>query len=108
MIITALQVVLIVMGLFFLLAGVVGLVRLPDIFTRMHATTQCDTMGVFLILTALMLRAGNWANFIKLAMIIIFLWLTSPTIAHLIGQAAWLDGIQMTGVSPSEGGSTND
>lgn len=108
MIITVLQVALISLGLFFLFAGVVGLIRLPDVFTRMHATTNCDTMGVFLVLAGLMLRAGGWANFVKLGMILGFLWFTSPTVAHLIGQAAWLDGVTMYGISGSEGGADND
>ena len=108
MIITILQIALISLGLFFLFAGVVGLIRLPDVFTRMHATTMCDTMGVFFVLAGLMLRPGNWANLVKRCMILGFLWLTSPTVAHLIGQAAWLDGVPMYGISRDKGGADND
>lgn len=108
MIITVLQITLISLGLFFLFTGVVGLIRLPDVFTRMHATTKCDTMGIFLVFAGLMLRAGSWGNLVKLGMILGFLWLTSPTVAHLIGQAAWLDGVSMYGISAKEGGADND
>jgi multicomponent Na+:H+ antiporter subunit G len=102
MIITLLQIGMISLGVFFLFTGTVGLVRLPDVFTRMHATTKCDTMGLGLVLGGLMLRAGSWPNLVKLCLILLFLWLTSPTVAHLVAQAAWLNGSEMHGIPATD------
>lgn len=97
--IALLQVALISLGLFFLFTGTVGLNRLPDVFTRMHATTKCDTMGLGLVVLGLMLKAGSWGNFVKLALVLTFMWIVSPTVSHLIAQAAWLDGSSMHGIA---------
>ncbi|MFW5976666.1 MAG: monovalent cation/H(+) antiporter subunit G [Bacillota bacterium] len=76
-------------GLFFFSVGTIGLIRLPDIYTRMHASTKCDTLGVSLILIGIMINLGlTWLS-LKLLLIIIFIWLTNPTAAHAIGRAAY-------------------
>ncbi|MFW6006910.1 MAG: monovalent cation/H(+) antiporter subunit G [Bacillota bacterium] len=76
-------------GLFFFFVGTIGLIRMPDIYTRMHASTKCDTLGVSLILTGLMINLGfTWIS-LKLILIIVFIWLTNPTAAHAIGRAAY-------------------
>lgn len=108
MIITILQMVTISLGVFFLFTGTVGLIRMPDVFTRMHATTKCDTLGVGLVLAGLMLRAGSWQSLVKLALILLFMWLTSPTVAHLVGQAAWLSGTPMHGIAEDKGGTERE
>ncbi len=104
MIITILQIAIISLGVFFLFTGTLGLIRMPDVFTRMHATTKCDTLGIGLVLAGFMLRAGGWQNMVKLVLILLFMWLTSPTVAHLVAQAAWLSDSPMHGVSAGEGG----
>lgn len=99
MLILVLQAILIVLGLFFLFTGTLGLNRLPDLFTRMHATAKCDTMGLGLVVIALLLRGNTWADAVKLIFVVVFVWFTSPTLGHLIAQAAWLDGTPMYGIS---------
>ena len=83
-------------GIFFFAVGVIGLLRLPDVFCRMHATTKCDTLGAGLILFSLMLHRGLLsAESIKLLFIIIFIWLTNPTSAHIIAKAAYRNKAEM-------------
>ena len=89
----ALFIILMAGGLFFLAVGVVGLVRLPDVYTRLHATTKCDTLGAGLVLLALALHADA-AGAIKLVLITLFIWITNPTAAHVIARAAWTTGFK--------------
>lgn len=81
--------VLLVSGCFFFLVGTVGLIRLPDAFTRMHATTKCDTLGAGLLLLALIVHQGFSITSLKLLIILIFIWITNPTAAHIIAKAAY-------------------
>lgn len=76
-------------GLFFIFVGVVGLIRMPDVFTRMHATTKCDTMGAGLIFLGLILWQGLSFVSLNILLILIFVWLTNPTAAHAIAKSAY-------------------
>jgi multicomponent Na+:H+ antiporter subunit G len=78
-------------GLFFLFVGTLGLLRLPDVYCRLHATTKCDTLGAGLILLSLALQGGA-AVAVKLGIIIVFILITNPTAAHVIARAAYLTG----------------
>lgn len=80
---------LVVFGSFFFFVGTVGLLRMPDVFCRMHATTKSDTLGAGLILLALGIHSGLSLTFIKLLIIITFIWITNPTAAHIIAKAQW-------------------
>lgn len=80
----------IVSGTFFFFVGVVGLIRMPDVFTRMHATTKCDTMGAGLIYFGLILWQGVTFTALNIFMILVFIWLTNPTAAHYIAKSAYL------------------
>lgn len=81
--------VFLVAGLFFFIVGVVGLLRLPDVFCRLHATTKCDTLGAGLILFALVLDHGLALESVKLLLIILFIWLANPTAAHVIARSSY-------------------
>jgi multicomponent Na+:H+ antiporter subunit G len=83
-----------VVGGFFSIAGGIGLLRLPDFFSRMHAGGITDTMGAGLILLGLMFQAGISLALGKLLMILIGLWLTSPTSCHALAQAAFAQGLR--------------
>ncbi|PKM79241.1 MAG: cation:proton antiporter [Firmicutes bacterium HGW-Firmicutes-13] len=87
--------IILLCGLFFFMVGVLGLLRLPDVYTRLHATTKCDTLGIGLILFSLILYQGFTAASVKLAIIIIFIWLSNPTAAHAIAKAAYSVDIPM-------------
>lgn len=79
-------------GLFFSFTATVGLLRLPDVYNRLHATAKCDTLGAGLILLALMLAGRPAAQVMKLALILVFLWLANPTAAHILARAAYAAG----------------
>lgn len=76
-------------GAFFFFVGTAGLIRMPDVFCRMHATTKCDTLGAGLILVGLMIFNGFSMISLKLLLILIFIWLTNPTAAHIIAKAEY-------------------
>jgi multicomponent Na+:H+ antiporter subunit G len=80
-------------GLFFLFVGTLGLLRLPDVYCRLHATTKCDTLGAGLVLLSLLLQSGA-AVAVKLGIIILFILITNPTAAHVIARAAYLTALR--------------
>ena len=67
-----------IVGSFFVLVGGIGVLRMPDVYTRSHAAGITDTMGALLILVGLMFQAGLTLITVKLVMILIFLLFTSP------------------------------
>jgi len=73
----------------------VGMVRLPDMLIRMHAATKAGTLGTGLILLAAGLFFRDIATALRTGMIIVFLLLTAPVAAHLIGRAAYRSGIKL-------------
>ena len=75
-------------GAFFAFVGAVGLLRLPDAFTRMHGASVTDTLGAGLILLALFLQSGSGIVAIKICLIFIFMVLTGPTATHALAKAA--------------------
>ncbi len=92
-----------IIGLFFLAVATIGLLRLPDIYNRLHATTKCDTLGAGLVLLSLALQS-ELAVAIRLALLIIFIVITNPTAAHVIARAAYRTGITpLIGRSESDG-----
>ena len=80
-------------GAGFVLVGGIGVLRLPDLYTRMHAGSLTDTLGTLLILGGIMLQAGLSLATIKLAAIAVFLLLTGPTAAYALANAALLAGL---------------
>ncbi len=80
-------------GGFFVLVGGIGILRLPDLYTRMHAASLTDTMGTVMILGGIMLQAGLSLAALKLAAIVIFLLLTGPTATYALANAAMLSGL---------------
>ncbi|MBF2760075.1 MAG: monovalent cation/H(+) antiporter subunit G [Ectothiorhodospiraceae bacterium AqS1] len=75
-------------GTAFLLIGAIGLVRLPDFFTRIHATGVIDTLGTGLVLIGLMLVNGWSQPLIKLVLIMAFMLVTGPTATHSLARTA--------------------
>ena len=77
-----------VSGSIFCLIGAVGVIRLPDVYCRMHAAGIIDTVGIGLIFLGLALQAGWSLALAKLVMILIFVLYTSPTSCHALCRAA--------------------
>ena len=80
-------------GVFFLLTGAIGLIRFPDFYTRMHAAGKCDTLGSLLVLTGLACYGGLVLASVKLLIVALFIFVTSPTATHAIARAAKRDGV---------------
>ncbi len=76
----------------FVFIGGVGVLRMPDLYTRMHAASLTDTMGSVLIIGGVMLQAGVSFAAVKLAAILIFLLFTGPTATNALASAAILSG----------------
>ncbi len=81
-----------VAGSIFCLIGGIGLVRLPDFYSRLHAGGVTDTMGAGLILFGLMLQAGWTLVTVKLIMIFVFALIAGPTAVHALAKAAFRHG----------------
>lgn len=86
--------VLLAIGSFLVLSGAIGVLRFPDVYSRMHAAGITDTLGAVAILLGLMLLAGWTLVLAKLIMILLFLLMTGPTSSHALGKAAWKSGLQ--------------
>jgi len=105
-------------GLFFNLIGSVGLHRLPDMYTKLHAATKCTTLGsIFLILAVIMQAANIWAQggisqsvmCIHAVLALVALMVTNATGAHAIARAAYRSGEKPTKVVVDDlGGKESD
>jgi multicomponent Na+:H+ antiporter subunit G len=93
---------LLTLGGLFVFVGGLGAIRLPDLYTRMHAASVTDSMGALLVLAGIMLQAGLSLATVKLATILLFLLLTSPTASNALASAALLAGTRPTGPLPWE------
>ena len=86
---------LVLIGVFFLVMGGVGLVRFPDFYTRMHAAGKCDTLGVLLVLIGLAIYEGATLSSAKILLIAVFMFLTSPTATHAIARSAVTNKVRL-------------
>ena len=88
----------IVVGIFFTIVTVIGILRLPDVYTRAHAASKSATLGVLSILLGVFLHfwwiKGHFS--IQLILAIAFLFITSPIGGHLMGRAAYMSGVKPT------------
>ncbi|MCU4800908.1 monovalent cation/H(+) antiporter subunit G [Halobacteria archaeon HArc-gm2] len=81
-------------GAFFGLVAAVGLVRLPDVYTRTHAASKSDTLGAVLALGGVALVIDAQLATVKAVFLLLFMFLTNPTAAHAIARAARDQGIE--------------
>lgn len=93
---------LLIGGAFTVFAGV-GIMRLPDVFTRMHAATKVGTLGSGLIIAGVAVHFAETGVVIRCLLIVLFLLLTAPIGAHMIGRAALRIGIVPWGVKETAG-----
>ena len=85
-------------GLFFNLAAVVGIIRLPDIYNRLHSSSKNTTLGSLLIILGLAVRqlfAGFWPESAKLLFIGLILVIVSPIASHALARAAYWSGVPL-------------
>ncbi len=98
--------VFLLIGVFFVLVAAIGIVRLPDLLMRMHASTKAGTLGVGLIMVAAAVHFGALEITAKALVAIFFVLLTAPVGAHVIARAAYFVGVPLwekTAVNELEG-----
>ena len=76
------------LGAFFILVSAVGLIRFPDLYTRMHATTKATSFGLLLIIVGASFHFNVPIVWLKALLVIIFMYLTAPLAAHSIAKSA--------------------
>ncbi|MBC9227250.1 Na+/H+ antiporter subunit G [Aeromicrobium sp. 636] len=84
--------ILLVLGAAFALVAAVGVVRFPDVLTRMHAATKPQTFGLLLILAGLALRIDSMSDLTLVAVVALFQLLTAPVSAHMVARATFRTG----------------
>jgi multicomponent Na+:H+ antiporter subunit G len=87
--------ILMVIGALFMLLAGIGIVRMPDLFLRMSATTKAATLGVSSLLLAMAVYFGELGITSRAVATIVFVLLTAPVAAHMIGRAAYLGGVPL-------------
>ncbi len=85
---------LMIIGSLFCLVASIGMLRLPDTLIRMHAATKAGTLGTGFILAAVAVEAGDLGTSLKAFAAVVFILLTAPVAAHLIGRAAYHGSFQ--------------
>jgi multicomponent Na+:H+ antiporter subunit G len=87
--------VFITAGFFFLMVGSIGLIRLPDVYNRMHAVGKCDTLGNWMMLAGLMLFMTDLGSVVKLALIFVLVSTINPVITHMMAKTAYERGMDL-------------
>lgn len=95
-------VLLLAAGLFFHAVAALGVLRMPDFYTRLHALSKAETLGVLLTLGALVVWAGPGLTAVKVALVAVFLLLANPTSTHAVGRAALRLGVKPWRRQPPE------
>ena len=97
---------LLLLGAFFVLVSAIGILRFPDLYMRMHGATKAGTLGAGLILLGASVLFGTLAVTVKAMAVFVFLLLTAPVAAHVLGRAAHYEDVpkwERTGVDELEG-----
>ena len=87
-----LSAVLLLAGVGLAVVAAIGLVRFPDVFSRMHAATKPATLGLLLIVVGAALRMDERGDAVKLLLVAAFQFVTAPIAAHMVGRAAYRSG----------------
>jgi len=91
----AIVAILMVIGAIFMFLGSIGIVRMPDLFLRMSATTKVTALGVALMLLAAAIHFNEMGVVARAVAILVFVLLTAPVGAHMIGRAAYFTGVPL-------------
>ena len=89
-----LAIIFIVAGLFFMIVSAVGVVRLPDVFSRSHDVSLTDSLGAFLMLVGIAFHEGLGTNMLKILVVLALLYILNPVIAHATVRAALRSGLK--------------
>ena len=86
---------LIIVGVLFDIAGCIGLVRFPDVYNRLQASTKCVTLGTILLLVGVAILTGLGPTGAKAIVCAVFILITSPTAAHAIAKGSYASGVKL-------------
>lgn len=89
-----LTILFVITGITFILVGSLGILRLPDFFTRTHAVSKSDTLGIIFVISGLMIYEGLTLSSLKLVLIILFIALANPIGSHALAKAALKKGLK--------------
>ncbi|QSG03105.1 monovalent cation/H(+) antiporter subunit G [Natranaeroarchaeum sulfidigenes] len=82
-------------GIFFIFVAAVGILRLPDVYSRAHAATKADTFGAGFTVVGVALYFGTPGEALRAGLLLVFIYYTNPTAAHAITRAAYSRGIDV-------------
>jgi len=85
--------ILIVVGVLFDFFGCVGLVRFPDVYNRLQASTKCVTLGTIMLLVGVAVACGDTSTALKAVICAVFILITSPTGAHALARGSYASGV---------------
>jgi multicomponent Na+:H+ antiporter subunit G len=91
---SVIAITLILAGLFFLVVAAIGMVRLPDVFSRSHALSLTDSLGAVLVLAGLAIYQGFSMNLLKILVVLALIFLLNPVISHATIRAALRSGLK--------------
>ncbi|MGB7345927.1 MAG: monovalent cation/H(+) antiporter subunit G [Pirellulaceae bacterium] len=94
MISVGIAIAMILIGLFFLFVAAIGVLRMPDVFTRSHAVSLTDSLGALFLLVGLAIYEGFSTNAVKILVVLVLLYLLNPVIAHATVRSALRSGIK--------------
>ncbi|MEX0639122.1 MAG: monovalent cation/H(+) antiporter subunit G [Balneolaceae bacterium] len=89
-----LTILFVVAGIYFMFVGSLGLIRLPDFYSRTHAASKSDTLGILLVIIGLVIYNGFEIASFKLLLIVLFVALANPIGSHALARAAWRSGLE--------------
>ena len=89
-----LSMIFIFTGCFFIVVSSIGMIRMPDFYTRLHSGGKTDTLGQTLVFVGLMIFEGINLVSLKMFMIVVFILLASPTATHAIAKAAFISSLK--------------
>lgn len=87
--------ILITIGVLFDIFGCIGLVRFPDVYNRLQASTKCVTLGTIFLLVGVAVASGSGAMGAKAIICAVFILITSPTAAHAIAKGSYASGVEL-------------
>jgi len=88
------SIIFFIAGLFFLIVAAIGVIRLPDVYSRSHAVSLTDSLGAFLILVGIALHEGLGTNMLKILAVLALLYILNPVITHATIRAALRSGLK--------------
>ncbi len=87
------SILFVVIGIFFMFVGSVGIIRLPDFYSRTHGISKSDTLGIIFVIVGLVIYEGFTQSSLKLLLIVLFIALSNPVGTHALARAALKSGL---------------